>query len=103
MRWILPFAVAPALIIATACHHQAQPQYTLRVAFNERYTDTAGRAVEDAVHHYDAHAAVLLQQTFPPVAVATFRYKDDTACAGLIAELKPGPAIASVDCSPRER
>jgi len=101
MRWILPFAVALALIIGAACRHQAQPQYTLRVAFNERYTDAAGRAVEDAVHRYDAHATVLLQETFPPIAVATFRYRDDTACAALVAELKPHPAIASVDCSPR--
>lgn len=102
MRWILPFAVAPALIIATACRHQAQPQYILRVAFNERYTDDAGRAVEDAVHRYDQDATILLQPTFPPIVVATFRSKDSAACDNLIAQLKPRPDVASVDCRPRE-
>jgi hypothetical protein len=101
MRWIPIFAVT-ALLIAAACRQELAPQYVLRVTFNERYPDAAGRAVEDAVHRYDPHATVLLQETFPPVAVATFRSRDTRACASIIAELKPRPDVASVDCRPRE-
>jgi len=96
---LLP-AVAVLLLIAAACRGAA-PEYTLRVTFNDRYTDTAAQAVDDAVRRYDGDAVSLVQPTYPPIVSVSFHTRDRSACSNLVPELKSDPAIASVECAPR--
>lgn len=99
MPRLLPM-LAALLLLAAACR-AAAPEYTLRVTFNDRYSDAAARAIDDAVRRYDSNAASLMQPTYPPIVIVTFRTRDSGACADLTAAFKSNPAIATVTCTPR--
>ncbi len=87
-----------ALLLAAACGGGNKTSYDVSVAFNDRYTDAAGQAVEDAVHAYDAKADVLLQETFPPIARATVHTNDAAFCDDLRQRLQPRDDIAAITC-----
>jgi hypothetical protein len=86
------------LIFAVACGGSST-SYTVKVAFNDTYTDSAGHEVELVIHAYDSGAQVLLQETFPPSAVATVRSGSADFCDRLRAQLEPRPDVARVDCA----
>lgn len=88
--------IAAALIL-TGCGGE-KTAYTVSVAFNDRYTDDAGAAVEAAIHDYDAKADVLLQTSFPPVAHATVHTNDAAFCDTLRQRLMSRPEVAIVNC-----
>lgn len=96
LAWTLRSAVASAVILA-ACAG-GKTAYTVSVAFNDRYTDDAGRAVETAVHDYDANADVLLQTSFPPIAHATVHTNDSGFCDAFRQRLMSRLEIASIGC-----
>jgi hypothetical protein len=86
------------LVLAAACGGGAT-SYNVKVAFNETYTDAAGHEVELVIQAYDSGAKVLLQETFPPSAVATVRSGSADFCDRLRAQLEPRPDVARVDCA----
>jgi hypothetical protein len=90
-------AVAWAATIAVACGSTGTT-YTISVVFNDRYTDAGGQAVSDAIHASDAHANVLMQETFPPIARATAHTSANGFCDALRQRLQPRDDIASIDC-----
>jgi hypothetical protein len=97
---VRPLTVLVAtLIIAAACGG-GSTSYTVKVAFNDTYTDAGGHEVELAIQAYDSDAQVLLQETFPPSAVATVRSGSADFCDRLRAQLEPRPDVARVDCTP---
>ena len=92
------FVAAAALVLAAACGG-GKTAYSVTVAFNDRYTDAGGKAVEDAIHAYDAGAQVLLRESFPPVAAATVHTDASNFCDALRQRLQPRPDIGSIDCA----
>lgn len=86
------------LILAAACSGSSTA-YTVKVAFNDTYTDAGGHEVELAIQAYDSHAQVVLQETFPPSAVATVHSTSADFCDRLRAQLEPRPDVARVDCT----
>ena len=89
-------AVASAVLLV-ACGG-GKPAYAVSVSFNERYTDAAGAAVEQAIHDFDASADVLLQTSFPPVAHATVHTDDAGFCDALRQRLMSRSEISTVNC-----
>jgi len=88
---------AAALLLTAACGG-GKTAYNVSVVFNDRYTEAAGRAVEDAVRAYDANADVLLQESFPPVARATVRTRAGDFCDAFRQRLQARDDVASVTC-----
>ncbi len=99
-RFSLAVACATAALTAlllAACGG-GKPAYDVSVAFNDRYTDAAGQAVEQAIHEYDAKANVILQTSFPPVAHATVHTNAPAFCDAFRQRLMSRTDIARVDC-----